>query len=342
MLNTFCRFPDEMDEQYPKVSFLMPVLNEEKTLGQCLDSLFALDYPEAKIEILLALGKSTDNTRGIAEQYTKNHANIILLENPSGNTAIGRNLCIEHATGEMLMNYSGHVVTEKNLLKELAVKLQGLPEDVAAVGCSNLSPGKQNFVGEVSGAAFLSFMGGRNFFSQNAVFHEEKYTDHLSFSCYRKEAVQKVGGFDPLFWCGQDYELDIRLRKVGYKILYTPKTRVYHFKRDSVRSLWRQMYRYGIARAKMIKKHRETLRFYYLLGPGFILGAVLIVLLTLFRILPLWVIPLLILAYILLSLVSTLQITRKPSVVVSSVLFYLLIHVGYGAGFLRGIVYSKL
>jgi cellulose synthase/poly-beta-1,6-N-acetylglucosamine synthase-like glycosyltransferase len=342
MLNTFCRFPEEMANQYPTVSFLMPILNEEKTLGQCLDSLLALDYPQEKVEILLALGNSTDNTGGIAEQYAKNHTNINILENPTGNTAIGRNLCIEHATGEMLMNYSGHVITEKNLLRVLAVKLQSLPADVAAVGCSNLSPGKQNFVGEVSGLAFLSFMGGRNFFSQNAVFPEERYTDHLSFSCYRKEAVQKVGGFDPKFWCGQDYELDIRLRKAGFKILYTPKTKVYHFKRDSVRSLWRQMYRYGIARAKMVKKHHETLRFFHLLGPLFILGALLIAILTIIQVLPLWVIPALIVTYVLLSLVSTLQITRKPSVVVSSILFYLLIHVGYGAGFLRGILYSKL
>jgi GT2 family glycosyltransferase len=342
MLNTFCRFPEGMAEQYPKVSFLMPILNEEKTLGQCLDSLLALEYPQEKIEILLALGNSTDNTKVIAEQYARKHANITIIENPTGNTAIGRNLCIEHATGEMLMNYSGHVITEKNLLQILALKLQSLPADVAGVGCSNLSPGKQNFVGEVSGVAFLSFMGGRNFFSQNAVFPEERYTDHLSFCCYRKDAVQKVGGFDPDFWCGQDYELDIRLRKAGYKILYTPNTRVYHFKRDSVRSLWRQMYRYGIARAKIVKKHHETLRFYYLLGPLFILGAILIAILTLLHVLPLWVIPALIVAYILLSLVSTLQIIRKPSVVVSSVLFYLLIHVGYGAGFIRGFFYSKL
>ena len=331
-----------MAEDYPKVSFLIPVLNEEKTLAQSLDSLLTVEYPAEKMEILLALGSSKDNTRTIAEEYAKKHANIRLLENPTGNTSIGRNICIQHATGEMLMNYSGHVITEKNLLKELAVRLKDLPDDVVAVGCSNLSPGKQNFVGEVSGAAFLSFMGGRSFFSQNAVFPEERYTDHLSFSCYRKEAVEKVGGFDPVFWCGQDYELDIRLRKAGYKILYTPKTKVYHFKRDSVKSLWRQMYRYGIARAKMVKKHPDTLKFFHLLGPGFILGGVLVVILTILQILPLWLIPCLILAYLVMSLVSTLQITRKPSVVVSSVLFYLLIHVGYGAGFLRGIVYSKL
>ena len=331
-----------MTEEYPKVSFLIPLLNEEKTLRQCLDSLLEVEYPENKMEILLAIGPCKDDTRPIVEKYASKHLNIVLLDNPTGNTSIGRNICIQHATGEMLMNYSGHVIAEKNLLKELAVRLQSEPADVAAVGCSNLSPGKQNFVGEVSGAAFLSFMGGRNFFSQNAVFPEEKYTDHLSFSCYRKEAVEKVGGFDPVFWCGQDYELDIRLRKAGYKILYTPKTKVYHFKRDSVRSLWRQMYRYGIARAKMVKKHPDTLKFFHLLGPGFILGGLLVVLLTVLGLLPIWFLASLFVAYLLMSLVSTLQIRRKPSVVVSSVLFYLLIHVGYGAGFLRGIVYSKL
>jgi succinoglycan biosynthesis protein ExoA len=331
-----------MVEDHPKVSFLIPLLNEEKTLAQCLDSLLSLDYPPEKMEILLAIGKCSDNTRMIANEYAKKSPCIRILENPTGNTAIGRNICITHATGEMVMNYSGHVITEKNLLLELAVRLQGLPADVAAVGCSNLSPGKQNFVGEVSGAAFLGFMGGRNFFSQNAVFPQERYTDHLSFSCYRKDAVNKVGGFDPAFWCGQDYELDIRLRKAGYKIFYTPKTWVYHFKRDSVRSLWRQMYRYGIARAKMVKKHPDTLKFFHLLGPGFILGGVIVLVFTIVGLLPLWVIPCLILAYLAMSLVSTLQITRKPSVVVSSVLFYLLIHVGYGAGFLRGSVYSKL
>lgn len=331
-----------MVEDCPTVSFLMPILNEEKTLRQCLDSLLEIDYPKEKTEILLAMGNSSDSSWAIAEDYARTHANICILENPTGNTSVGRNICMQHATGSMLMNYSGHVMAEKNLLTVLALTLQHLPNDVAAVGCSNLSPGKQNFVGEVSGAAFLSFMGGRSFFSQNAGFPTERYTDHLSFSCYRKELVEKVGGFDPVFRCGQDYELDIRLRKAGYKIFYTPKTRVYHFKRDSVRSLWRQMYRYGIARAKMVKKHPDTLKFFHLLGPGFILGSILVVALTILRWLPLWVLPCLIIAYILMSLVSMLQVTRKPSVVISSILFFLLIHVGYGAGFLRGIVYSKL
>ena len=328
--------------KYPKISFIIPLLNEEKTIKNCLDSLFSLDYPKEKIEIVIAKGPSIDNTNNILEEYVNKNNNIILLENPTGNTSIGRNECIVHATGSMLMNYSGHVIAEKNLLKTLVAKLQSIPSDVAAVGCSNISPGKQNFVGEVSGVVFLSFMGGRNFFSQNAVLSEEKFVDHVSFALYRKEPVDKIGCFDPDFWCGQDYELDVRLRKAGYKILYTPNTHVYHFKRDSIRTLWRQMYRYGIARAKIVKKHHNTLRYYYLLGPVFIFSSILLLLLTLLRFIPIWFIPLLVLIYVLMSFVSTLQVSKKLSVIVSSVIIYLVIHLGYGAGFIRGIFYSKL
>ena len=69
----FCCFPNSMAEYYPKVSFVMPILNEEKTLAQCLDSLLSLDYPKENIEILLALGNSTDKTRSIAEGYSKKY-----------------------------------------------------------------------------------------------------------------------------------------------------------------------------------------------------------------------------------------------------------------------------
>jgi cellulose synthase/poly-beta-1,6-N-acetylglucosamine synthase-like glycosyltransferase len=318
------------------------VLNEEKNIRRCLDSLLNLDYPQNKIEILVARGPSTDNTNKILDDYAKKFNNIKLLDNPTGNTAIGRNICVEHATGEMLMNYSGHTVAEKNLLKILALKLLGLPKEIVGVGCSNISPEGQNFVGKVSGVAFSGFMGGRNLFPQNAVFDEERFVEHMSFTCYRREIFDEIGEFDPGFWCGQDAEFDIRIKKAGYKILYTPETRVYHFKRATVKSLFRQMYRYGIARAKMIKKHPDTLRLSHLLGAGFVIGILVLLVLLLLRLLPLWFPVGLALLYLLLSVISSFQVTRKTSLVVSSVLFYFLIHVAYGTGFIRGVFYSKL
>lgn len=327
---------------YPKVSFITPVLNEEATIKSCLDSLLKLDYPIKKIEILIAKGPSTDKTNEIIDIFAKKYNNIRILKNPTGNTAVGRNICIEHSSGEMLMNYSGHVIAEKNLLKILALKLLNSPEEIVAVGCSNISPEKQNFIGKVAGVVFSSFLGGKNLFVQNAEFKEERFSDHISFSCYRKKIVEKVGNFDPSFWCGQDAELDLRLLKEGYKILYTPKTKVYHFKRATIRSLFRQMYRYGIARAKMVKKHPKTLKIFHLFGLFFILGIILLIILTLLQIIPIWLILIFILIYILSSIFSSIQVTKRPILIISSILFYFLVHFGYGIGFIRGMIYSKL
>jgi GT2 family glycosyltransferase len=327
---------------YPLVTFIMPVLNEANRLRHCLDSIFALDYPQEKIDIQIAAGPSTDTTNNILTEYAQKHPNIHIHENPTGNTAIGRNICIKYANADFLMNYSGHTTAEKNLLNVLVTKLITAPPEIVSVGCANISPKKQNFAGKVAGIVFSSIMGGKNLFVQNAEFDTERFVDHISFACYRKQPVIDVGTFDPKFWCGQDAELDLRLLKKGYKILYTPDTKVYHFKRPTLRSLARQMYRYGIARAMMVKKHPKSLRIVHLIGPGFITGLILFLILTLLHLLPIWFLPMLLLIYLILCLISTLQLSRKPSIVISSVLFYLLTHLGYGAGFIRGILYGKL
>ena len=59
----------KMEAKYPKVSLIIPVLNEEKTIKKCLDSLIDLDYPSNKIEILIAEGDSRDNTKKIIKEY---------------------------------------------------------------------------------------------------------------------------------------------------------------------------------------------------------------------------------------------------------------------------------
>ncbi|MCD4663802.1 MAG: glycosyltransferase, partial [Bacteroidales bacterium] len=73
-----------MATTYPKVSFIIPVLNEETTIGKCLDSLLELDYPKDKMEILIAMGKSADNTNKIVKKYAEKHKNIVILKNPQG------------------------------------------------------------------------------------------------------------------------------------------------------------------------------------------------------------------------------------------------------------------
>lgn len=319
---------------FKKISVIMPVLNEEKTISKCLDALLSLDYPKDKVEIIIAYGNSDDSTNDILEDYANKHKNIKIYPNKTGNTSIGRNICLRMSTGKYIMNYSGHAIAEPNLLKVLSSKLETAPDDVVSVGCSNISPKKnQSTIGELSGFIFESIIGGKGFFVQNESYDKEQYVDHISFALYKKDKIEE---FDEFFWCGQDAELDLRLTKKGYKILYTPETRVYHHKRENIKSLFRQMYKYGFARAKMGKKHKNAVKLQHFIGTFFILLVAIIFLMSIF------INPVILLLSMILYSIGVMSVLVEKEIEPLEMLLTpfvaFSIHSGYGLGFLRGIL----
>ena len=56
-------------ENLPLVSFLIPTLNSERVLGDCLKSIVDQAYPKKKIEIIVADAGSKDKTLEIAKKY---------------------------------------------------------------------------------------------------------------------------------------------------------------------------------------------------------------------------------------------------------------------------------
>ena len=61
------------------VSIIIPCRNEENYIKQCIDSFLNQSYPEELIEIIIADGMSTDNTRGIINEMAKKHKNIVFI-----------------------------------------------------------------------------------------------------------------------------------------------------------------------------------------------------------------------------------------------------------------------
>ena len=57
-------------KEKPKVSIVIPCLNEEKYIGKCLNSILENDYPNNKIEVLVIDGKSNDMTKEIVRNYS--------------------------------------------------------------------------------------------------------------------------------------------------------------------------------------------------------------------------------------------------------------------------------
>lgn len=83
--------------KFPRVSFIIPTLNAERFLPRCLAAIRSQDYPRDRIEIIIADGGSTDNTKNIAKQY-----NAKIIDNPEVLHEPGKSRAAQVATGDIL------------------------------------------------------------------------------------------------------------------------------------------------------------------------------------------------------------------------------------------------
>ena len=78
-----------------KLSFILPTYNNEKTLQECLESIFMQKFED--FEVLIIDGGSSDRTLEIAKKY-----NARIIKNPDKNEEVGRMLGIKKAKGEII------------------------------------------------------------------------------------------------------------------------------------------------------------------------------------------------------------------------------------------------
>jgi glycosyltransferase involved in cell wall biosynthesis len=85
-------------QNLPSVSVVMPTLNVETILENCLASVAQQSYPREKIEIVLADAHSTDRTREIAKKF-----GAVVLDDDGKNMEEGKRLALRHAAGEIIV-----------------------------------------------------------------------------------------------------------------------------------------------------------------------------------------------------------------------------------------------
>jgi glycosyltransferase involved in cell wall biosynthesis len=85
-------------ENLPRLSFIIPTLNAEALLDNCLASIARQNYPRDRYEIILADAHSTDRTRDIGKKF-----GAIILDDDGKNMEEGKRFALRHATGEYIV-----------------------------------------------------------------------------------------------------------------------------------------------------------------------------------------------------------------------------------------------
>ena len=251
-----CCAPD-----WPAVSAVLTVLNEERHLRGAIRSVLEQDYPGA-IEVVIALGPSRDATDTVAAEIAAADPRVRCVKNPSGRTPEGLNAAIALTSNPVVARVDGHAELPANYLR-VAVDLL---RTTGAVNVGGLmwAEGHTDFERAVARAMTSRFGVG------NARFHvggDEGPADTVYLGVFRREALEAVGGYDEAFTRAQDWEMNYRLRREGGLIWFTPDLRVAYRPRGSVSALARQYFNYGRWRAEVMRRHPGTVNVRYLAPP---------------------------------------------------------------------------
>ena len=310
---------------FPPVSVILPILNEERDLSNCISAILQQDYP-SEIEVILALGPSEDKTTQIAEKLSASDSRIKLVSNPTGQTAVGLNLAIKVSSNEIICRIDGHSEISNNYVKTAVEILQQKNAvNVGGLMYADSDSGLQRVVAQ----AMRSKLGvGPSKFHTGG---SAGKSDTVYLGTYKKAAVLAAGGFDERYIRAQDWELNYRLRKNGGLIWFDPRLQVTYRPRSTFKKLAKQYFQYGRWRRVISRQHKNTVNFRYLAPPFAVATNTLSIFFSII-ISPLFITPLLI--YFCALIIGSLFIGRK--VVDKLIMPFVLatMHFSWGIGFI--------
>jgi rSAM/selenodomain-associated transferase 2 len=182
------------DHTFPKslsISAIIPALNEENSLGRCIDSLKNRTLP---VEIIVADGGSDDKTRQIAINQ-----GCRVVESRAGR-GIQIEAGIKAASGDVIIVLHADCIVAKGVFERLIKTLDADPH-VAGGAC------RMQFEPRISRTRFIASLN-----NIRTILTGIAFGDQAQF--FRKEALELCGGF-PAIMLMEDVELSLRLKEVG-------------------------------------------------------------------------------------------------------------------------------
>ena len=248
--------------EYPPVSVVMPVRNEERHLAEAVRHVLGQDYP-GEFELVLAVGPSADRTEQIARDLAAAQPRLTVVPNPTGQIPAALNAAVGVARHAVIARMDGHALMPPGYL---ATAVAALTETGAAdVGGVMAAVGVTTFQQAVAWAMTSKAGVG------SVAFHTgggAGPVDSVYLGIYHREAIERAGGWDEGMLRAEDWDLNYRIRAGGGRIWFTPDLRVTYRPRASVRTLAAQYFHYGRWRRVIVREHPETASFRYLAPPA--------------------------------------------------------------------------
>ena len=269
-----------MSNTFKAVTVMMPVRNEQAHLVSAVESVLAQNYP-GKLEIILALGPSVDETERVAKELAAKHSNVKLIENPKGLTTVGLNLAISLSTSDVIVRVDAH----SELAPGYIARGVEILEETGAV----LVGGVMSAVGKTALQRAVAFGYGSRFGLGGGSYHvggKAGEAESAYLGIFDAKALKAVGGYDEKIVRGEDWDLAQRLKAAGGKVWFSPELVVKYWPRSNVKALAWQFYSTGVWRGELTRRAPGKASIRYFIPPAALLLLVDLVILALVGAIP--------------------------------------------------------
>ena len=321
-----------------KVAIIIPTLNEEKFIANCLESVLNQSYPVDAMDIMVIDGGSKDDTVGIVREYEKKYPdNIRLIHNPKKIQAVAFNLGVNASTAKYIVRLDAHALYHKDYISLCVYHLERNPEYGNVGGVWDIKAQNESLQAQANSIANqVRFgIGGASF----RVGAEAGDVDTVPFGAFSRDVLKKVGLMREDLPRGEDNEINSRIRKNGYKIFLDPRIVSTYFARPTIWQSTKQMYKNGLSIGWLMHIDRESLGLRHLVPLCFLLSLICALIITCINLKLWWIFAGIVGVYGIAALTASFLACKKFGFKYFLILPWLFfcMHIAYGWGTLVGL-----
>lgn len=318
--------------EFPFVSVILAVRNEEANIQRVLEQVFNQDYPQHRIEVIVVDGQSEDRTAEIASVFSNSNRTPVVMRLSERGRSQGMNRGILAAKGEVIVRIDARTFISKDYISRCV-------ETLIQTGADNVG-GIQRPITESRCQAAIGLAMCHPFGVGNAQFRLGRisgFVDSVYLGCFRKEIFNSVGLFDDqAAVISEDSDMNQRIRAAGGTVYLNTDIEACFYPRETYRGFWNLYYRYGGARVGNLIKHRSLTSWRQTVPPVFLLTVVSSAVLTQLDYRFVYLLGVIFAAYVVSStLISTAIAIKNRKLVLIPLLMcaFACMHFGYALGF---------
>ena len=313
-------------------SFIIPVFNRPEEIRELLESMQKLEYGKSFEVVIVEDGSSLDS--GTIVATFSDELEISYYKKQNTGPGDSRNYGMKKARGNYFLILDSDVILPPDYLLKVAGELErNFTHCFGGRDSAHTSFSEVQKAINYAMTSFFTTGGIRGNKRMVGKFQPRSFNMGLS-----KEAFERTGGFGRIH-PGEDPDLALRLRKLGFETRLFPNVVVFHKRRIDWGKFYRQVYKFGLVRPILNKWHpgsdKITFWFPTLFSVGLLLSA-LLALLGVTAFLFIYV------GYMIFILIDASVQGKSIKIGIYSLWASLIQFFGYGLGFCRSTYYIRI